>query len=140
MTVSTLIDTSFLIALYATKDKNHQAAVDTLLNSGETLLVVPEVVLPELFYVLTVRTSYLEAINALGKFQAVGAYRQLLASDDLTRIRAIMAQYADARFDFVDTAIMALAERLDIRAVFTFDRRDFSIFRPRHCDYLDIKP
>jgi len=48
--------------------------------------------------------------------------------------------YADARLDFVDCCIMALTERLDIRRVATFDRRDFSIFRPNHGDYLELLP
>ena len=46
----------------------------------------------------------------------------------------------DARFDFVDVAQMAIAERLDIRRVYTFDRRDFSQFKPRHTDYLELLP
>ncbi|MCD4684394.1 MAG: hypothetical protein K8S97_00470 [Anaerolineae bacterium] len=51
-----------------------------------------------------------------------------------------MAEYDTARFDFVDCCIMALTERLNITQVCTFDRRDFSIFRPIHCDYLDLLP
>ena len=51
-----------------------------------------------------------------------------------------MAKYADARFDFVDCCIMALVERLDITQICTFDRRDFGIFRPAHCEYLELLP
>jgi hypothetical protein len=35
---------------------------------------------------------------------------------------------------------MALSERLQITQVCTFDRRDFSIFRPTHYDYLELLP
>ncbi len=35
---------------------------------------------------------------------------------------------------------MASAERLSVTRIATFVRRDFSIFRPRHCDYLDLLP
>ena len=35
---------------------------------------------------------------------------------------------------------MTIAERLGVTRIATFDRRDFSIFRPRHCDYLDLLP
>jgi hypothetical protein len=51
-----------------------------------------------------------------------------------------MATYASADFDLADCCIMALAERLNITQVCTFDQRDFSIFRPTHCPHLDILP
>ena len=35
---------------------------------------------------------------------------------------------------------MAQAERLNITHVATFDHRDFEIFRPTHCDYLELLP
>jgi len=52
----------------------------------------------------------------------------------------ISQQYADARLDLVDCCIMAIAERLNVTRVATFDRRDFSVFKPNHCDYLDLLP
>jgi predicted nucleic acid-binding protein len=55
-------------------------------------------------------------------------------------MQQIMEQYQDAVFDFTDVAIMALAERLSITRVCTFDHRDFSIFHPLHCDYLELLP
>jgi predicted nucleic acid-binding protein len=51
-----------------------------------------------------------------------------------------MQTYEDSKLDFVDYCIMALAERLTIMQVCTFDRRDFAMFRPCHCDYLDLLP
>lgn len=59
---------------------------------------------------------------------------------DLIRARDIMATYADNQFDFVDCCIMALAERLQVTKIYTFDRRDFSVFRPQHADYLELLP
>ncbi len=58
----------------------------------------------------------------------------------MARMQVIMEQYGDAKFDFVDVAIMAISERLNIQQICTFDRRDFSIFRPIHCDYLELLP
>jgi predicted nucleic acid-binding protein len=63
-----------------------------------------------------------------------------LTKDDAERATEIMEAYSDARFDFVDCCIMALSERLNITQVCTFDRRDFVIFRPKHCDYLELLP
>jgi hypothetical protein len=35
---------------------------------------------------------------------------------------------------------MALAERLNITQICAFDRRDFPIFRPTHCENLEPLP
>ena len=51
-----------------------------------------------------------------------------------------MDQYTDAEFDFADVSLMALAERLNITQIFTFDRRDFVIYRPVHCTHLELIP
>jgi predicted nucleic acid-binding protein len=63
-----------------------------------------------------------------------------LELNDLARARDIMDFYQSARFDFVDCCIMALSERLNITQVCTLDRRDFSIFRPGHCPFLELLP
>ncbi len=52
----------------------------------------------------------------------------------------MLRAYPGAKLDFVDCCIMAMSERLNITRVCTFDRRDFSIFRPAHCDYLELLP
>ncbi|MHB8628121.1 MAG: hypothetical protein ACYDBJ_20085 [Aggregatilineales bacterium] len=65
---------------------------------------------------------------------------EALTTADMLRMEVIMAQYQSARFDYTDTAIMALAERLNLTQVYTFDRRDFSIFRPAHCPVLELLP
>lgn len=51
-----------------------------------------------------------------------------------------MRDYADSRVDFVDCVIMAMAERLDVKRVLTVDRKHFSLFRPKHCEFFEILP
>jgi predicted nucleic acid-binding protein len=51
-----------------------------------------------------------------------------------------MARYADSRIGFVDAASAALAERLAVVRVYTLDRRDFTILRPRHAPAFEILP
>lgn len=53
---------------------------------------------------------------------------------------SLMRQYQDAELDIADIAQVALAERLNITQIYTFDRRDFIIVRPRHTDYFDLLP
>jgi uncharacterized protein len=55
-----------------------------------------------------------------------------VAPEDLIRTHQILEQYADSQLDFTDAAIVALAERLNVTRVYTLDRRDFSMIRPKH--------
>ena len=63
-----------------------------------------------------------------------------MTEKDLERVNQILEQCADSQLDFVDAVIVAIAERLRITRILTLDRRDFSIMRPRHCDYFEILP
>ena len=50
-----------------------------------------------------------------------------------------MTVVADSSF-IVGCCIMALAERLGITQIATFDRRDFNIDRPRYCESFELLP
>jgi len=133
-----LVDTSFLYALADRDDRGHQAAVALLTEDVERIVPLP--VIPEAAYMIGKRLGYPAMQQFVHRIAAPSIRLEAITHEDLRRIGAIIDQYADARFDFVDMAIMALSERLNIQTVLTFDRRDFQIFRPRHCDRLDIKP
>ena len=59
---------------------------------------------------------------------------------DLQRAAELMARYAESRIGFVDAAIAALAERLAVVRVYTLDRRDFTVVRPRHVPAFEVVP
>jgi len=59
---------------------------------------------------------------------------------DLRRTIEILDQYRDAEFGMVDAATMAIAERLKIEVILTLDRRDFGLFRPKHCAAFRLVP
>jgi predicted nucleic acid-binding protein len=101
---------------------------------------VPQVVPTEVVYLWRRAVGLNEAIQFLEEFNDSQPDLQDVTVADLRRVKGIMQQYAAARFDFVDCSIMALAERLDINQVGTLDRRDFSIFRPRHVAHLELLP
>jgi hypothetical protein len=63
-----------------------------------------------------------------------------IADADLNRAIEILEQYRDAEFGMVDATTMAIAERLKIEVILTLDRRDFSIYRPRHCTAFRLVP
>jgi predicted nucleic acid-binding protein len=63
-----------------------------------------------------------------------------VTDDDLRRCADILDTHSDSRIDFVDASVMAVAERLGAYRIYTLDRRDLSIMRPRHVDAFELLP
>ena len=134
-----LVDSSFLYPLFEENNRRHEAVI-TIAELYSAQMIVPYVVLTETAFLFR-RAGGVPAV--MGFIQALIASRvqfEIVTVDDLNRASEIMAAYPEAELDFVDCCIMALSERLNITEVCTLDRRDFSIFRPRHCAYLEILP
>ena len=136
--MNSLIDTGFLLAVLDKKDHLHSDCVKALESEFSSLL--PEVVLPELAYLVIGNLGYKVWISFLrsisnGELPIISATLQ-----DLNRSAEILEKYQDSKIDFVDSIIMAIAERLEITRILTVDRRDFGLFRPQHCDAFEIVP
>lgn len=137
--MTVILDTSFLFALADSGDRNHDRVLAVAQSLNEPLLL-PAVVLPEICYLLASRLGH----QAMRQFLSnlVGSKTQLepITLTDLARINQVLEQYADSELDFVDAAIVTIAERTGIIRVLTLDRRDFSLVRPKHCDYFELLP
>lgn len=131
-----ITDSSFLYSVYHPKSRDPRAV--SAVKDFE--LIIPQVVLVEVCYLLQERSGVQASIAFLDAMVALPRPLEPLAQEDVRRVRDIMRQYADASLDFVDCCIMALCERLNVTRVLTFDRRDFSIFRPTHCAALELLP
>jgi predicted nucleic acid-binding protein len=137
--MAVLIDTSFLLATLYSKDTHHIEARRARQSlKDQQVILIP--VLQELFHLIATRSSYGQAIQAFETFHSAAFSIERLTDEDMSRMAEIMRQYSDAELDFADTAIMAVSERLNITQVYTFDRRDFGMFRPKHADFLTLKP
>lgn len=140
-----LVDASYLVALGYPRDRHHEQAKQfaqtrhfAQMPIGE--LLIPDVVLVEAIYNLQ-RLGGTQAAVRFGELLVAQASELVpLSSDDLARAMAIMRRYRDADLDFVDCCLTALAERLEITRICTFDRRDFSMIRPRHVEYFELLP
>lgn len=136
--MAALLDSGFIVALLADNDQRHDICVQTLRHEPHVLL--PEVTLPEIAHLVLrdmdhqTLARFLRSVGA-GKVETVSTTRT-----DLLRAADLLEQYADNRLDFVDCAIIALAERLGITRILTVDRRHFSIIRPVHTPYFEILP
>jgi uncharacterized protein len=70
-----------------------------------------------------------------------GAPRLLsLDETDVPRIRELMIKYANRPMDLADAALVRVAERENIKTVFTVDRNDFVVYRPHGRARLRILP
>jgi predicted nucleic acid-binding protein len=136
--MSALLDTGLLLAVIDADDSLHEACTTAL--ESESVPLLPDVVLPELAYLILRELGY-PALTTLLRSVATGELVQVKSTPkDLERAAEVLEKYADSRVDFVDCAIVAMAERLNLTKILTVDRRHFTLFRPRHCDYFEIAP
>lgn len=134
-----LVDTSYVYALHCPRDAHHSQARSFAANRNETV-VVNEVILPEVGFLFRRDLGNEALIAFFDEFRRTHWRLESLQQSDLQRVFEILQQFASSRFDVVDCCIMALAERLEINRIATFDHRDFRIFKPRHCDYFELLP
>ena len=119
-----LADSGYLVALGIRRDPRHEAAKSFLAaHKGE--IIVPSAVVVESCYFLSTAAK-IRLLDWLTR----GAGRVVeLPSDAYAGIGAIIARYAGLDPDFVDGAIVWLADQINCRAILTVDARDFGIYR-----------
>ncbi len=127
-----------MFAILDENDIDHDSC--SIVFKRETNMLLPEAVLPELAYLIIrslgyrILTTFLDYIVA-GNLPLISTTPQ-----DLERASEILKKYADSKIDYVDCMIMAIAERLNVNRILTVDQRDFSLFRPKHCNVFEILP
>lgn len=60
--------------------------------------------------------------------------------NDWLRIAELVWRYRDLPLGTVDASVVAAAERLDITAIATVDRRHFSVVQPAHAPAFQLVP
>jgi len=134
-----LIDSSFLYILFSKTDELHDRARQAVRDSS-FMSIIPGIVLTEVAFLFNRAGGPPAVAEFLLSFVVAGARPVAVELTDLSRASEIITLYSSSRLDFVDCCLMAMSERLNITHVATFDHRDFGIFRPRHCDYLELLP
>lgn len=135
---SVIADSGFIVALANRLDQRHAEVRPIYLQYPQILL--PQLALVEVAYLIgrdvgipTV-VKFLKGIPA-SRFELIEATAQ-----DINRAADILDRYVDSKIDYVDACVMAISERLNITTVLTIDRRDFSLFRPLHCQNFILLP
>ena len=121
-----LVDTGPLVALFDPTDADHQRCVD-LLRAIKQPLATTVPVLTEAFHLL--QPASVGAQRLMDFVVGQGLRVLYLEDDSLARAFQLMAQYADAPMDMADASLVVMAERLDLRTIFTIDRRHFHTYR-----------
>ena len=132
-----LIDTGPLVAC-SSRDDQHFELCSTALTALAPPLLTCWPVVTEVAWLLRRRPDTLQQLFA--SFDA-GMFSLLtLDATDLPAIAAVMKRYEDAGLQFADATLAHLADRENIRTVFTTDRRDFSIIRLKRNRMIKLLP
>jgi predicted nucleic acid-binding protein len=134
-----LVDTNVLVAAARTADTNHDAAARLLETLDEPLLV-PPTVLAEVCYLLDEWGGPDVEVRFLRDFRPGGLQLAELTTADVVRMADLVERYADLRLGGTDASLVAIAERLRISQIATFDRRHFTVVRPTHVVAFTLLP
>jgi uncharacterized protein len=134
-----LTDTGPLIALLDKRDEQHQNCLDALNRLPAEPLLTTWPCLTEAMYILGSVGGY--------RYQA-GLWRLIedrklelhdLVSSEIEKMDALMKKYQDTPMDLADASLMAVAENLKFKQIFTIDS-DFRIYRLLDGSTLEIIP
>lgn len=120
-----LLDAGVLYAYYDRSDRWHESAVAVISEESDGL-VVPAPVIPEVDHFLGRRLGR-EAQARFYEGLTDGSYFPVALTDPgYRRVLELHRQFADLDLGFVDAAVAAIAETLDLRRLATVDRRHFA--------------
>jgi predicted nucleic acid-binding protein len=137
MTRGTLCDTGPLVALVNEKDDDHAVCEAAL-----SRLLVPWITtwpcLTEAMYLLS--SGGMQAQGRLWDYVTDGLlHLHTPEADEVSRMRALMEKYQDLPMDLADASVVAAAETLGIRTVFTIDEH-FQASRANRRERFEIVP
>lgn len=122
--MAVLLDTGILYAYYDKGDAWHARAKQTVARE-QGGLIVPAPVIPEVDHLLGHRLGA-EAQAVFYRGLVDGYYFIAdLPRDKYARVAELNRQFADLALGFVDAAVIAIGEALELLRIATTDRRDF---------------
>lgn len=136
--MAVLLDTSCLFALLDKDDRYHKTTLSFVESTSETL-IVPDVILPELSYLVNKYLTVEAEVKLLSSIIEGELALESLLLTDLERVIELISTYRDKKIGFVDASIVATAERLNVTKVLTLDKH-FRLIRPRHIAAFEIYP
>jgi len=134
--VAVLVDTGPIVAIFDESDADHEACLETLRSIRCPLITVWPVI-TEAMHLLSASS---QTQDRLWELIARSSLRLTdLATPNISRIRQLMRKYSDLPMDLADAALVCVAERENIRTIFTLDR-DFRVYAPSHIRSFRLLP
>ena len=123
-----LVDTGPLVALFDPLDGQHDRCAKALKEIREPIITTTPV-LTEAFHMLGPASIGSDRLREF--IEGGGLSVWFFERTALTRAFELMELYADHPMDLADASLVAAAESLGTRQVFTIDRKDFETYRVR---------
>lgn len=134
-----LADANVLVAAANDRDTHHDAAVHLLRYVIGDVVVVPTIVAESCYLINKYRGVEAEAA-LLASIGAGDLRLEAMTPEDFVRMADLVRQYATLNIGAADASIVAVAERLGITEIATFDRRHFTVVRPSHVETFTLLP
>ena len=123
-----VIDSSVIYALLDRNDRNHQQAAEWYLAARPALATTP-LILAEVDHLAGTRAGFKAQAAFRGDIVA-GAYEINWWSQAAKECVEIAERYADLGVGLADASLVALATRLGVVDIATYDERHFRAMRP----------
>jgi predicted nucleic acid-binding protein len=115
-----IVDTSALIAFFVQSEKHHLAARDYAAQHQSTRWLILETVFDEFVTWIRAKVSVADSIHVGRILREEHLYVNVSDADDAATWEAF-CRYDDKPWSYTDCSILAMAHKLGISEVFTFD-------------------
>ncbi|PNW38207.1 UNVERIFIED_CONTAM: twitching motility protein PilT [Euhalothece sp. KZN 001] len=132
-----IVDTGPIVAILSASDHHHQICVETLKEITPPLITTWSV-LTEVQYLLRRNPKALQGL--FRSFEEGLFILEELSPEALPWLQMFLTQYQDITPQLADASLMYVAEKKEIKTIFTLDRRDFSIYRFRNKQAPSLLP
>ena len=137
MSKAILVDTSPLVAILSPRDNYHQICINTLKKIQPPLLTTWAVI-TEVLWLIRHNKKAIKALFTMIEGQLIKIVP--LSNDSIIWLKDFLLNYHDMGVQVADASLCYLAEIEEIDTVFTLDRKDFTIYRIKGNQALQIIP
>ena len=121
-------------------DKRHHAnkEISEFILDEENTCIIASTAVVEVCQLLKHRFGSRYERDFLREIYKTSFIMETVKFEDLPRIMEILAKYSDLKIGFVDSSIVAIAERIKTNKILTLDRKHFGAIVPSGFEYFDI--
>jgi len=132
-----LLDAGPIVALLDARDQWHDKAVAAWPSLGRRCVTVESAIVEATHLMAKRHTDRARVLEFLISHDIPVLAPHLLIHEACVHL---LRQYADLPMDYSDATLVALAGRLAIHRIFTFDRRGFAHYRPTQGRPFEVIP